>query len=279
MRFITEEELRARFGLGRGSELRLAHGERLTPAAQNMIRDRGIRVLHVDEKGHTAVTSEEGTLRRVSVLRTDTMASAGRRCSQCGGQVAEKPENMTHLDGETLVLKTHPRIRLRGKIDALTASVVLVQTQFDPKGVLQPELAVWLADLRSWLGSILRAEVTGEPLPELGMGDMDFAVIRALSHFPDKYLGHDHMVPEASHGFNVALLNRLRAEAREVELLAASAPETDRQDIIKVLNRLSSAFYILMICTRLNEQGKSLPHPSVWKDIAPPQNGCNSGGS
>ena len=267
MRFITETELRARFGLGRGSELRLAHNERLTPAAENMVRDRAIRVLHVDERGHTAVASEEGTLKRVSVLRTDTMAGAGKRCSQCGCHVAEKPENMTHLDGETLVLKTHPRIRLRGKIDALTASVVLAQTQFDPKGLLQPELTAWLADLRSWLGGILRSEVTGEPVPDLGMGDMNYSVIRALSHFPDKYLGHDHIVPEASHGFNVALLNTLRAETREVELLAASHPETDRPDITKALNRLSSAFYILMICTRLNEQGKSLPHPSIWKDV------------
>ena len=278
MRFITEEELRARFGLGRGSELRLGHDERLTPAAVNLVNDRGIRVLHVDEEGHTAVASEEGQLKRVSVLRTDTTTRAGRRCSQCGGHVAEKPENMTHLDGETLVLKTHPRIRLRGRIDALTASVVLAQTQFDPKGALPPELSVWLADLRSWLGGILRAEVTGEPLPELGMGDMNFAVIRALSHFPDKYLGHDHIVPEASHGFNVALLNRLRAEAREVELLAASHPETDRHDVIQALNRLSSAFYILMLCTRISEQGRSLPAGSVWRDIGAREDSRKRGG-
>lgn len=278
MRFITEEELRVRFGLGRCSELRLAHDERLTPAAVNLVSDRAIRVLHVDAQGHTAVPTEDGQLKRVSVLRTDAVTKAGRRCSQCGGHVAEKPENMTHLDGETLVLKTHPRIRLRGRIDALTASVVLAQTQFDPKGVLPPELAVWLADLRSWLGCILRAEVTGEPVPELGMGDMNFTVIRALSHFPEKYLGHEHIVPEASHGYNVALLNTLRAQTREVELQAASQPETDRPDLIKALNRLSSAFYILMICVRISEQGKSLPQASAWKDVAAQAAGAEAGG-
>lgn len=267
MRYVTEDDLRARFGLGKGSELRLAGDERLTPSAASLVRDRGIRVLHVDKTGKVGVGREDGEVKRVSVLRTDTTPTFGKRCSQCGCSVAEKPEHLTHLDGETLVPKTHPRIVLRGKIDALIASLILAQTQFDQQKKLPRELTLWLADLRSWLGNILKAEVTGERVPEMGMGDMPFPVIRALSHYPEKYLGHDHIVPDATHGFDVALLNRLRAETREVELVVASLPDAGRPDMILAFNRLSSAIYVILLCAVVCGQGRVLPDSSSWNDV------------
>ena len=42
-----------------------------------------------------------------------------------GGYVEEKPEHMTHLNGEVLVPKTHPRIRFRGAMDTLEAELLL----------------------------------------------------------------------------------------------------------------------------------------------------------
>ncbi len=263
MIFLTEQELRTRFGLGQGGEIRLRHDERLTPAAWNLVRDRKIRVLHVDPEGRTAVGDEAGDIKRVPVLRTDTSSTIGRQCSQCGCAVREKPEGLTHLDASTLAPKTHPRIILRGKLDSTIASVVLAQTQYDPAKALPKELATWLSDLRSWLGQILRAEVTGEAMPDLGMGDFDFTMIHAMSHAPERHLGHDHIVPDASHGFNAALLNKLRAEVREVELSAAGLACPERPDIVRALNRLSSAFYVLMICTLLAEAGKPLPVPTT----------------
>ena len=265
MVFLTEQELRARFGLGQGGEIRLRHDERLTPAAWNLVRDRKIRVLHIDPEGRTAVGDEAGEVKRVSVLRTDASPSIGRQCSQCGCSVREKPEGLTHLDATTLAPKTHPRIILRGKLDSAIASIVLTQTQYDPKKVLPKELPAWLSDLRSWLGQVLRAEVTGESVPDLGMGDFDFTMIHAMSHAPEKHLGHDHLVPDVSHGFNAALLNKLRAEVREVELAAAGLTSPERPDIVRALNRLSSALYVLMICTLLAEAGKPLPSPAGLK--------------
>ena len=38
-----------------------------------------------------------------------------------GGFLREKPEHMTHLNGEILVPKTHPRICFRGAMDTLEA--------------------------------------------------------------------------------------------------------------------------------------------------------------
>ncbi len=252
-RVLTEEDLRARFGLGQGSEIHLTTHERLSFEAQKMVDARGIRVLYVDDSGTVNVSKTDGSLQRVSALRTDTTTKSGRACSQCGTAVSKKPENLTHLNGEILVPKTHPRIVLRGKLDTLTASIVLVQTEFDAKQRLPKELSMWLGDLRSWVGAMLRAEVTEEPLPPLGMGNMDYEKIHTLSHQPLKHLGHDHIVPEAKHGFNVALLNRLRAEVREVELAVASMPES-RADMVQALNRMSSAVYVLMLYTCLAEK-------------------------
>ncbi len=259
MIFLTEDDLRVRFGLGRGGEIRLSPGERLTPAAWMLVRERRIRVLHVDAHGRVALADESGAGKRVAVLRTDAAGRFGKRCSQCGSTVQDKPEGLTHLDGETLVPKTHPRILLRGRLDSAIAALILAQTQYDPQNRLPQELKSWLADLRSWLGAILRSEVTGEPVSDLGMGDFTFAAIHAMSHNPDKLLGHDHLVPEAAHGPNVALLNFARAQTREVELAAASLEHPPRPDIVRALNRLSSALYVLMLCTRLAEQGKTLP--------------------
>ncbi len=64
--------------------------------------------------------------------------------------------------------------------------------------------------------------------------------------------GHDHLVPEARHGRDVALLNLLRGKVREAEVTAAQVFITpqfavQRADILQALNRLSSAVYVMMI--------------------------------
>ena len=73
-----------------------------------------------------------------------------------------------------------------------------------------------------------------------------------LSHQPLRYLGHDHLVPEASHGRDAALLNLLRTKVRETETVAAQvfitrSFEVLRPDILQALNRLSSTVYVMMI--------------------------------
>lgn len=262
MKFLTEAELRTRFGLGQGSEIRLGADERLTPSAAEFVRTRNIRVITVTDDGAVAVVDKDGGEKRVNPLRIET-ETPGRTCVMCGQNVVKKPEGMTHLDATTLVPKTHPRIVLRGKIDAAIAATVVVQTQFDCKGKLPATLKLWLGDLRSWLGRIMRSEVTGEHLPELAMGEFTLEVIHAISHNPKKYVGHEHIVADETHGRNVALLNWLRAQVRELELAAVQTFETPemtltRSDIVEALNRLSSAIYVLMLLTLAAEQGKDI---------------------
>jgi ethanolamine utilization cobalamin adenosyltransferase len=120
------------------------------------------------------------------------------------------------------------------------------------------------------MGSILRCEVSGEPLLPISMGEMDDETLHAVSHQPLKYLGHDHIVPEAGHGENVAQLNLLRALAREAELEAVRAFVTDsyqlsRGDIVHGLNRLSSALYVLLLMTLVSEADTGKPVERMLK--------------
>ena len=58
--------------------------------------------------------------------RTPEMAAplqAKYRDYETGALYLEKPEYMTQIEGDMLVVKNHPRIAFRGKLDSLNASV------------------------------------------------------------------------------------------------------------------------------------------------------------
>ncbi|VTM57956.1 cob(I)yrinic acid a,c-diamide adenosyltransferase [Klebsiella pneumoniae] len=58
----------------------------------------------------------------------------------------------------------------------------------------------WLTDIRSRLGNIMRADALEEPLAAQSIAGFSEAQLHRLSHQPLRYLGHDHLVPEARHG-------------------------------------------------------------------------------
>ena len=66
------------------------------------------------------------TRERIEILPAD-QARPERYRLLGGGYVEEKPEHMTHLNGEFLVPKDHPRILFRGKMDTLESELILCQ--------------------------------------------------------------------------------------------------------------------------------------------------------
>ncbi len=261
--YITEGWLREKFGLGWGTEVHPPLDSRLTPAAHQLLEERKIVIKYIDAEGRVFNPDKSGEEAPVQVHPL-TSSTGGQKaeCLLCHQPVAKKPEALTHLDANTMVVKNHPRIALRGKIDTLIAHTVLVQIEFDRENKF-PWLHPYLADVRSYLGNLLKSEVSGETMIPIALGGADENVVHAVSHNPLKYLGHDHIVPEMSHGRNVALLNLLRAQVREAEVEAARvfiAPDltVTRPDLIQAANRLSSALYVLMLLTLLAEQGKQL---------------------
>ncbi|WP_100639715.1 ethanolamine utilization cob(I)yrinic acid a,c-diamide adenosyltransferase EutT [Marinobacter salexigens] len=265
--WITETSLRAEHGLAHGSEVHLPEGAKLTPSASQLLAERKIRIKYIGDDGRLFLPdeAETGANQKTPVHPlTSANKRPGNICAVCNSQVQKKTQLLTLLDGEKLVPKTHPVIALRGKLDTLISQTVWVQGQFSESFEKHPALRHALADLRSFMGNLLRSEVTGEEQTQISMGDLNDETIHRISHNPLKYLGHDHIVPELKHGVNVSLLNVLRAMAREAEVVACHAFQTDsfdltRPDIVQGLNRLSSALYVLMIMTLVVETTGSLP--------------------
>ena len=170
-----------------------------------------------------------------------------------GGYVTEKPEHMTHLNGEILVPKTHPRIAFRGAMDSLETEIMLCQL------VVEPEIRRELGDILMLARRLIRCDVLEEPVPEGKLCGLSEEEQRRRSHLPQEYYGQPHFMPEYADGAALLQLNRARCVAREAELKAVEA-FTDREgnptrvDILRAMNRMSSMLYILMI--KLKSKGK-----------------------
>ena len=163
-----------------------------------------------------------------------------------GGFLSEKPEQMTHLHGDVLVLKTHPRILFRGAMDTLEAEIMLCQL------IAEEKTRASLTEILSFTRLLLRCEVLNEPVPEETLCGLTKEELRRHSHFPQDYYGQPHFMPEATDGEVIVRLNRCRCACREAELRAVAAfldaeGNPTREDLLQAMNRLSSMLYILMI--------------------------------
>ena len=161
-----------------------------------------------------------------------------------------KPEHMTHLRGSELVPKVHPIIAFRGQLDSFEA--MLLQLVIETEMVGFKDLSGDLHQLLEYSRSIMRAEVMQEPMQPMNICGWDSDEIRERSHYPNKFYNVNHFTPEPHHGKIMAQLNALRAKSRELELAAAHAfykedGTTERDDILKAVNRFSSLIYVFML--------------------------------
>ena len=199
----------------------LGKGDQLTPGARDWLARERIEVLSAEQAKH-----EEYRLLNGAVLR-------------------EKPEHMTHLNGNVLVPKTHPRIRFRGRMDALEAEMVLCQLGCEK----------WrdsLGEILALARKLIRCEVLNEPVQSEKLCGLTEKEVRQRSHRPQDHYGQTHFMPDYTDGEAVLRLNRCRTMAREAELAAAEAFTDEngsctRPDILRALNRMSSMIYILMV--------------------------------
>ena len=217
-----EEEVRANVRNRDGKRVYyLGKGDQLTSAARDWLSRERIEIL----------PAEQARLHQYRLLS--------------GGYVEEKPEHMTHLNGDVLVPKTHPRIVFRGKMDTLESELILCQ-------LTEKSLESPVGEILGLARQIIRCEVLGEPLQWDTLCGLTESEQRKRSHFPQEYYGQPHFMPSFSDGMVIARLNRARCAAREAELAAVEAlsdreGNLTRQDIPQALNRMSSMLYLLMI--------------------------------
>lgn len=215
-------------------------------AVRANIRNRDGKRVYYLGKGDQLTSTARDFLRRERIeILPGSQARPERYRLLSGGYAEEKPEHMTHLNGEVLVLKTHPRIRFRGKMDTLEAELILCQlVPGAPEGAL--------GEILDLSRKILRCDVLEEPLRQDTLCGLTQDEQRGRSHMPQDYYGQPHFMPQASDGSVIAGLNRARCFAREAELAAVEAFSDRegnllREDIPKALNRMSSMLYLLMI--------------------------------
>ena len=157
---------------------------------------------------------------------------------------------MTHLNGEILVPKTHPRIAFRGAMDTLEAELLLCQQQTGESR---------LGQILELARNLLRCDVLDEPVQEAPLCGLSQNELRSRSHFPQKYYDQPHFMPSAEDSAVLLQLNKVRTVIRQTEIAAYEAfcdreGLVTRADILKLLNRLSSMLWILMIQKKKEEQ-------------------------
>ena len=216
-------------------------------AVRANIRNREGKRVFYQGKGDTLTSGARDWLRRekIEILPAEN-ARPDRYALIGGGYMEQKPEHMTHLNGEFLVPKTHPRIAFRGAVDTLEAELLLAQL------AAPPEISGQLKQILDLARTIIRCDVLEEPLKELTLCGLTEAELRRRSHFPQEYYGTAHFMPEASDGEALVRVNRARCAAREAELRGVAAfsdreGRPTRPDLLRALNRMSSMLYILMI--------------------------------
>ena len=239
---ITDSDLRARWSYRADDPITISADAVLTPCAQEFVRDHHIEIIRRPKYGAMSRSKIPMQNGKPVFVNLET----GREC-------AEKPEEMTHLRGNLLVFKTHPRIAFRGQLDSLLAEILLLQSRAHQDG--ETALLADLEDLAGFTRRILGAEVKDEPLAEGQVLGMDAAQIRHASHNIKGTLGIEHPIPDYRMPLICLELNRLRTRVREAELDAAHAFEAEdgsctRVDLVQAMNRLSSCVYLLF-CRKL----------------------------
>lgn len=211
-------------------------------AVRDNIRNRdGKRVFYLGKGDQlTSDARDFLTRERISILPASE-ARPDRYRLLSGGFMEGKPEHMTHLNGDTLVEKTHPRILFRGAVDTLEAELLLCAAN------AQGEIRKQLEEALQYTRTLLRNEVLDEPAKADTLGGMDEKALRERSHRPQDFYGQPHFMPAPTDSLLLLQVNRARCAARAAELRAVGAFPAGREDLLRAFNRLSSFLYLIMI--------------------------------
>lgn len=250
MKVITESDLRMKYYKNNDSKIYVQKGDFLTQTAKEYIRDKGLEIVIEEDDSNYKVMGQEIIRKKGNCTYVDIE----------GNCYDEKPEHMTALNGNLLVPKSHPRIAFRGKMDTLQGKIIGAQIAAQKNncfGVIDD-----LEEILAFARNILSCEVKEEFVNIPVLLGLDSESLRNVSHNPKKYYGTNHYMPSYKMGETVVVLNSLRTIVRETELAAVNAfKNTDgtigRLDLIKALNRISSAVYIISCRLLAGYYGKS----------------------
>lgn len=252
MKVITEAILRDELRADEPEFYQIPDGKILSPAAREYLQQRKIRILTAKQAAAEEAKAAAEEVPSMPAASEEAAAPAKPKYEdyETGAYYMEKPEHMTQLYGNMLVVKNHPRIYFRGKLDSLQALVVLDQAILAEAGENQ-KLIDDLNNILWVLREMMRCDVLDEEFRNEYIIGLNHAQLREHSHNPMKFYNIQQMtLPDYTMGKAYALLNQLRTAIRETEVAATEAfrvgQKYTRGDIIEELNRLSSALHIMM---------------------------------
>ena len=151
--------------------------------------------------------------------------------------------SLTSLNAHEKISKSDSRIELRGRLDSLNAQIILFQAASN-----NPEFINDLEEIRNVIIRLQACEACEKVFDEiLILWGLDENEIHERSHNPRKFFNKGHLLLNYKMGREASEINFLRTLTREVELCACRTfNDEDKYKIIHVLNRLSSALYILI---------------------------------
>ena len=238
MPILTEAELRDRIRRPRrGMQVVVEPGTRFSPAARDFIAQWGMAI--VEEEAEPPAPADENPAWDKPISFPVQPVDLPE----------PKPEHMTQLDAAHFAPKNIPRIRFRGKMDSVHGLFQLVAVR--ARAFQLADLAQHLDTLAAYCREIVSAEYNDREVAEIQVAGLDAAALRYATHHTREILGIPHLTPGPEDHEILHWLNYLRTQVREAELAAldAFAPPPDytptRLDLIRALNRLSSAVYYL----------------------------------
>ena len=150
---------------------------------------------------------------------------------------------LTSLNASEKILKSDSRIELRGRLDSLNAQIIFFQAHSNNQEFIKD-----LEEVRMIINNLQACEACEKIFDgKLILWGIDEDEIHERSHNPKKFFNKGHLLLNYKMGREAGEINFLRTLTREVELCACRTfNDEDKYKIIHVLNRLSSALYILI---------------------------------
>ena len=254
MPVITEGMLRKLEKEGRLNQIHITEKDLLTPSAREFLNRKKID-FKIEKSQQEIVKKAEGSENSIENSQSeksseDTPPKKKREYRDyiTGAIYDKKPEYMTQLFNNDLVVKNHKRIVLRGKFDILQAEIIKYWKKYEKNKKLEKDFA----DTYRFVRDLFISEMIDSEFQERDVLGYDIDTLKDITHNTIKYYKTGHLF-EINVEFDETVIdiNCLRALSRECEVAAVDAfykdGKTERTDMLKALNRLSSILYLMML--------------------------------
>lgn len=249
---LSEETLKVKYRKEPFTSFKIEKGTLLTPSAKQFIADKGIELIFVDEVIQEKKETKVNLISSESPEKPENLSLNFQYVGTNGECYLTKPDYMTQVEGNTLVMKNNERIIFRGKVETFLADLLVTG-----KEILNTqnseELQRDFETLIKFVNNIIVAETLDKVLENQKLLDgHSLDSIQEIAHNPKEKLGVTHLLEVTfNHDILVHKLNKLKALARGLETQAVDyfvqVDRINRKDLLKAFNVLSSAIYVMML--------------------------------